>query len=271
MIYLGALALCVLVLVLGRDFSTTKPLNLWELKNYFQFSPESVSNSIGILSSIVAAVLGIVFTVVSIVVQLAATRYTAAVTDIFLRDSKNKWIIAFYIVCCIVGLWIAFAVQEKWVPSTGLILMLLLASSCLLLMPPYFHHVFKLLSPKTIVSTIENSIERELYQQKKIATKEKQHRAMEQVETLCDIAINSIAQKDRIIAIQTVDTISRITTKYIERKNDLPSSWFNANDHIAQNPDFSSLANDFLGHLNHNQTWFEFKLFRQYQTIYNEA
>lgn len=268
---LGLLAACVLFFVFCIDFSEKKLFGPGELSRYFDFAPESVSNSIGVLSSIVAAVLGIVITVVSIVVQLAATRYTAAVSDIFLKDKKNRWTIGFYIVSCIVGLWVAFAVQDTWVPRTGLVLMLVLATFCFLLMPPYFNHVFKLLSPKAIVKTIENAVDQVLFKQKNIAVHKKQIAVMEQIETLCDIAINSVAQKDRIIAIETVDTLSRVTTSYIERREELSRAWFSEKEALHKNPDFSSLDPAFLERLRTKHTWFEFKVFRQYQTIYNEA
>ena len=41
------------------------------------------------LAQVIAAVLGIAITVVSIVVQLAANRYTSRVTDMFFRDRRT--------------------------------------------------------------------------------------------------------------------------------------------------------------------------------------
>lgn len=271
MAILGLLACGVLFVALGIDYARAGSHSQSSGIRFINFSPEAVSNSIGVLSSIVAAVLGIVVTVVSIVVQLAATRYTAAVTDIFLRDTLNKLVIGFYIIGCIVGLWIAFAVQDGWVPTGSLFLMLLIATFCFLLMPPYFNHVFKLLSPKTIVNTLENRIDDILFANNSLSSIDKQHESLEQVETLCDIAINSIAQKDRIIAIATVDALASVATKYMNNRNDLEQEWYRTQSPIKKNPDFSSLAKDYIEQLDKNQTWFEFKLFRQYQTIYNEA
>ncbi len=49
-----------------------------------------MQNALGSLSQVIAAVLGIAITVVSIVVQLAATRYTSRVADLFFRDRSTS-------------------------------------------------------------------------------------------------------------------------------------------------------------------------------------
>ena len=55
---------------------------------YFSFDPPSVNNPIASLAGVNAAVFGIVITVVSIIVQLTAERYTG-VARMFLRDRLN--------------------------------------------------------------------------------------------------------------------------------------------------------------------------------------
>ena len=59
------------------------------LRQLFDFDPFTMQNALGSLSQVIAAVLGIAITVVSIVVQLAATRYTSRVADLFFRDKIN--------------------------------------------------------------------------------------------------------------------------------------------------------------------------------------
>jgi len=49
--------------------------------------------------------LGIVITVVSIVVQLSAERYTG-VTKMFLKDRTNMLVMAYYVVACVCGIWL---------------------------------------------------------------------------------------------------------------------------------------------------------------------
>jgi len=62
------------------------------------------------------AVLGIAITVVSIVVQLAATRYTPRIADMFFRDRTNLAIIGFFVVACLNAVWVTLSVSSNYVP-----------------------------------------------------------------------------------------------------------------------------------------------------------
>ena len=55
----------------------------------------------------VVAVLGIAITVVSIVVQLAATRYTPRIAEMFFCDKKNLAIMGFFVVACLNAVWVS--------------------------------------------------------------------------------------------------------------------------------------------------------------------
>ena len=61
-------------------------------------TPRPCRTRSGSLAQIIAAVLGIAITVVSIVVQLAANRYTSRVTDMFFRDRTNLAVMGFFVV-----------------------------------------------------------------------------------------------------------------------------------------------------------------------------
>ena len=54
--------------------------------------------------------MGVVITVVAIVVQLAATRYTPRVTELFFRERTNLLVLGFFIVSCITAIWVSLAV-----------------------------------------------------------------------------------------------------------------------------------------------------------------
>lgn len=243
--------------------------------HYLRFSPESVSNSIGVLSSIIAAVLGIILTVVSIVVQLSATRYTPAVTEMFFRDRTNMLIMGLYVVGCVMGFWIAFGVNDDWVPRISLVAMLTMATIGFLLMAPYFAYVFRLLSPHTIVSRIQTAGSRaavgEVGEIPTGKNEERQGKVLAMTEQLTDIAINSVSQKDKIIAIACVDALRDLALSYLTDKKKLHSDWFKVTTTIKHNPDFSSMAKDSVRDLEKSRTWVEFKVFRQFQSIYTEA
>jgi uncharacterized membrane protein len=172
-----------------------------------------VTNSIGVLSSIIAAVLGIIITVASIVVQLAATRYTPAVTEMFFRDRTNRAVLAIYIIGCVMGIWTAFAVNTHWVPKVSLLAMLILATVGFVLMGPYFAYVFRLLAPQSVVSRIQADAQDMALGAGRHAhrsVRERQQSALQLSEQLTDIAVNSISQKDKIIATACVDALREI-------------------------------------------------------------
>ncbi len=244
------------------------------LHHYLSFNDEAVSNSIGVLSSIIAAVLGIIITVASIIVQLAATRYTPAVTEMFFRDRNNLMVLGLYVIGCVMGFWTAFGVNAGWVPRVSLIAMLTMATVGFVIMAPYFAYVFRFLAPQSVVQRIKNEAIAAATGQEAYAgrgTDAQQGRALEASEQLTDISINSISQKDKIIATACVDALRDIAVAYLRHRSKLQPAWFQVSETIRTNPDFASMADDSVDELEANQTWFEFKVLRQYQAIYTEA
>jgi hypothetical protein len=60
-------------------------------------SVEDSRQILGGMGEVITAILGIVITVASIIVQLAATRYTPRITEMFFKDRTNLLVIAFFI------------------------------------------------------------------------------------------------------------------------------------------------------------------------------
>jgi len=272
MLLLGALAGALVFVLYGVDHYLNQSGASGPIAHYLRFDSEAVSNSIGVLSSIIAAVLGIIITVVSIVVQLAATRYTPAITEMFFRTRANRAVVSLYIVGCVMGFWIAFAVNTNWVPQVSLLAMLFVATFGFLLMGPYFAFVFRFLAPQNVVARIERDA-------RASATgagshrpaAERQELALQLTEQLTDIAINSVNQKDKIIATACVDSLRDLALAYLDAKSSQGADWFALGPAIRRNPDFASMATDSVSDLEASRTWFEFKVLRQYQSIYTEA
>lgn len=272
MVLLGSLAGAVVAVLYGIDHYLNSAGASGPIAHYLRFDSESVSNSIGVLSSIIAAVLGIIITVVSIVVQLAATRYTPAITEMFFRTRSNRAVFSLYIVGCVMGFWTAFAVNTSWVPRVSLIAMLFVATLGFLLMGPYFAFVFRFLSPQNVVARIERDARRVATgDHTALPARERQARALQLTEQLTDIAINSVSQKDKIIATACVDSLRDLAAAYLEAKSRQEPPWFELGPAIRCNPDFASMADDSVSELESSRNWFEFKVLRQYQSIYTEA
>ncbi len=243
--------------------------------HYWNFDAEAVSNSIGVMSSIIAAVLGIVVTVVSIVVQLAATRYSPAVTEMFLRDRTNLFVISIYVVGCVMGFWISFGVNVNWVPRVSLITMLITSTMGFVLMIPYFAYVFRFLDPQNVVVRITLDAQQAAINatpnRTAIGISARHAAVLRGAERLSDIAINSISQKDKIIATSCADALRDLVVAYINKHDQLDKEWFALSGVVRTNLDFASMAEDSLRDLEQQGTWFEFKVLRQYQAIYAEA
>lgn len=271
MLLLGSLAGAVVAVLYGVDHYLNRAGADGPIAHYLRFDSESVSNSIGVLSSIIAAVLGIIITVVSIVVQLAATRYTPAITEIFFRTRSNRAVFSLYMIGCVMGFWTAFAVNDDWVPRVSLLAMLFVATLGFLLMGPYFAFVFRFLAPQNVVARIERDAQRSATGADDRLPGERQQRALQLTEQLTDIAINSVNQKDKIIATTCVDSLRDLALAYLDRKSAQEPAWFALGPSIRGNPDFASMAADSVSELERARTWFEFKVLRQYQSIYTEA
>jgi len=206
-------------------------------------------------------------------VQLAATRYTPAITDMFFRDRTNLIVMAFYVVACVIGFWTAFAVNSGWVPRVSLLVMLSTATIGFVMMAPYFAFVFRFLAPQAIVGRIRSDATTAATDTaaRRMTAEDIQERALVLTEQLTDIAVNAISQKDKIIATSCTDALRDLLIAYIEHKKNRPDAWFLLTKTIRTNPDFASMAEDSVDDLAKAKTWFEFKVLRQYQNIYTEA
>ncbi len=240
----------------------------------FRFDVDTMQNALGNMAQVVAAVLGIVITVVSIVVQLAATRYTPRIADMFFRDRTNLGILAFFVVACINAVWVSVSVGRDVMPHVSIVFTMVLVTFSLLVMVPYFAYVFDFLDPDSVVGRIQDQAVEAAAPRGEISASElgpRQRRALSGVEQLSDIAVNAVSQKDKAIASGTIDAMRVLAVRYLDKKRALASTWFSIGVEIRQNPDFVSLADESIDDLAQKRVWLEWKVLRQYQSIYNEA
>lgn len=236
----------------------------------FHYDPETVQNALGNLSQVVVAVLGIVITVVSIVVQLAANRYTPRIADMFFRDRNNLTVLGFFVTTCISSLWVSLSVGREFVPVLSIAITLALVTFSLLLMIPYFAYVFNFLDPEHIIGRIQQlSLDAAL--RSGVDLGKRQLAALCGLEQLCDVAVNAVSNKDKMIAASAVNAIKDLGTSYLRQKAEQPAAWFALGEALRTNPDFVGLAPESVEDLARRRTWLEWKLLRQFQAIYSEA
>ena len=273
-----AIALVAFWTLYSIDFFVTGHLSNGAPKNplaqYVNFDPGSISDAISSLAGNIAAIFGLVITVVSIIVQLSADRYTG-VTRMFFRDRLNMGVMAYYLVACLFGVWLSVSLKHDYVPRAVLLTMLGMTSSGLLLMAPYFGYVFWFLEPETIVNRIRSDAVKVATRGSTLAAAsarfDAQSSTLFAMEELTDITSNSISGKDKIIASGAVDALKDFALAYIKVKPQATADWFSIGPSIRENPDFVAMDPESLGELEQRRTWVEWKVMRQYLGIYNEA
>ncbi|MBN1655951.1 MAG: DUF2254 domain-containing protein [Deltaproteobacteria bacterium] len=243
----------------------------------FHPNPDSAANTLANAGEIVAAVLAIAITVVAIIVELASNRYTHRVTELFVSERINFFVMGLFVVTALQGMWVSITFDyspEKggFVPYVGIGLTMLLLTVCLVILLPYFNFVFAYLNPIQIVNRI--------YQHTLISIKtngnkanvaERQREAVRGIEQLADVALNAMEHKDKGVSMASVDALQKLVIDYQEIRNSMPNEWFTIGESLARNSDFVSMAKEVLDEVARRQIWFEMKVLRQYQTIYSES
>ncbi len=274
---LSALALSLFFGVYGLDHRVANlaggtRLGLFE--RYLAFDPDHITDAVASLAGVIAAVFGIVITVVSIVVQLSASRFSG-VTRLFLRDRINLTVMGYYVVTGVSGVWLSVALQGDFVPVSALLTMLVATTLGLVLMVPYFAYVFWFLEPEQIVRRIRDETSRSASVSvgggSKARGAEGQLRTTIGLEQLTDLAISSISNKDKLIASAAVDAIRDFVLGYQAARPAPGSEWFVLSPEVRANPDFVAMDPESLRDLEHQGRWVEWKALRQLLGVYGEA
>lgn len=236
----------------------------------FNYDLETLQNALGNLAQTVTAVVGIVLTVVAIVVQLAATRYTPRVTELFLKERTNFVVLGFFVITCVSSIWVSLSVGNGFLPKTAVMVSVFAVSLSLLLMVPYFVWVFDFLDPEKVVARIqEQALEAASSPGRDVERAQEQ--VLEAVEVLADVAVAAVSAQDKLISARAVDALRVLMVRYTETKGALPPGWHQPCAQVRENPDFVAMHADALDDLIRDRLWLEWKVLRQYQAIYNEA
>ena len=255
------------------DLATTRR-GIGIVASYSDFDAVVISDAVSSLAGMTAAVFGIVITVVSIIVQLSADRYTG-VARMFLRDRVNLAVMSYYVIACVCGVWLSMSLKHDCVPRVTALAMICATTGSLVLMGPYFGYVFWFLEPMNIISRIRSEAvktsKRGSREQKDDACADAQAATLAAMEELTDITSNSISGKDKIIASGAVDALKDFALDYLKSKARASDAWFRIGPSIRENPDFVAMDPESLHDLERRRTWVEWKVMRQYLGIYNEA
>ena len=98
---LGGVALTWFLLLLGLDYFASFRGGADFHSVMSPYSAEDVQQTLGSMPGVVVAILGIAITVVSIILQLSATRYTPRVTEMFFLNRTNLLMMGFFVMTSI--------------------------------------------------------------------------------------------------------------------------------------------------------------------------
>lgn len=275
---LGGIALVVFATLFMLDYHLTggkaDPDPGGAMSRYIRFDPSLIADALPGLAGMTAAVLGIVITVVSLLVQLTSERYTG-VAQMFLRDRRNVAVMAYYVITCVVGVALSLSLHEAFAPRAAVFAMMCACAFGLVMMLPYFAYVFRFLEPVNLVARIEAEAATDVANAATIrdpdAIADGQASAIAALEELTDITSNSISSKDKIIASRAVDAIRDFVVSGLAIKDSADPRWFQIGERIRDNPDFVAMDPESLRELEADRTWLEWKALRQYLGIYAEA
>ena len=252
-------------------------------------NPEVAAGTIASAGEVLAAVLGIAITVVAIIVELASNRYTHRVTELFIGEPINFLVMGFFVVTALQAVFVAVTFDHTdvellladgtplheasgFVPYLSLTVALCMLAFSLLILLPYFAFVFEFLSPIQIVDRIRRYSLRAITRGANATNvRQRQLEAIRGVEQLADVGLNAMENKDKGVSMASVDALRAMATDYQGIRAGLGEGWFRVEGELAHNPDFVSMSPDVLSAVTRRRIWFEMKVLRKYQTLYNEA
>jgi hypothetical protein len=244
------------------------------LTRLLDFDPDTLQNALGNLAQIIAAVLGIAITVVSIVVQIAATRYTSRVAEMFFRDRTNLAVMGFFVVACIDAVWVSLSVARDYVPRLTIVVTVGMVTASLLALIPYFAYVFDFLDPEKVIARIGRQTLRNALgggRPTDASVETRQGQTVTSMEQLAGVAVNAISQKDKVIASNAISALRRVIVDYLPAKSGLEPSWFTIGPGLRADPDLVALAPESVTDLAAAGTWLEWKGLRQMRSVFGEA
>jgi hypothetical protein len=264
------LGLGILLIVLLRVIAPVLPPLL---------SPELIQDQdilrdfIGTLAQVLSGVLGFTISVVAIVVQLSASRFTPKVTELFLREKVNFLIISFLITANLVSIWtsLVFSVSEK--PIALILLNLVLGTLSFVVLIPYFIFVFNFLQPAAIIRRLEYQVRQTIMQADKnrVSMALLQRQCLSTLDEFKSIATSSLQQRDTPIILESLDSLKNTALFYGTYKNKVVADWFCLTPSIQRDPDFVSLEAVTLQEIETAKHWLEVKIFRQYHSIFSDS
>ncbi|TDP73503.1 DUF2254 domain-containing protein [Bradymonas sediminis] len=157
----GALLLAPFMVYLDSNYAAA--IDRW-FPFAFEGSTEGARLILGTIATSMATIVGVVFSITTVVLQLAAGNYSPRVIVIFRRDRGQQFVLGTYLATFVYAVLVARQVQdagegrEVFIPGLSMWVALALAVSCLGLLVYFVHHVSEQLRVSDIAHRIHADV-----------------------------------------------------------------------------------------------------------------
>ena len=211
-------------------------------------------------AEVVAAILAVAITVVAIVIELAATRFSHRITMLFLKEPLNLWYLGLLVSTTLLCIWVGFANSVVVGYPALLVLTTIMISIALLLLLPYFAWVFSFISPLSVIRKFLNNATSAI-------SKGNRSTIIEAIDELHEIARSAVNRQDRSIAMASVDALTELVIHHQAIKATKSPGWNTFDEELLSDPDFLSMESTALKSIEDQGLWLEVKVFRQFLAL----
>jgi hypothetical protein len=226
-------------------------------------------------AEVVAATFAVAMTVVAIVVQLAAQRYSHEISRLFVREPVNFAVLGLLVLTAVQCVWTVAVLDESGpdavLPFAGFAITLGLVTMSLLVLVPYIYFVFTFLSPISVIERICRDAYRVILRTRDDNVPASQNKVQHAIDQLHDVARSAITQGDRSIAMAAVDALANLLFDYVRIRERLPRAWFDVTESVAADADFVALAPESMDEVRAQGVWLERKILRRYQSLLGQS
>ena len=266
---IGGLALSSYLSLRLIDFFADDSRGLLDV--VFLTHAQDVTSAVGSIPEVLVGLVGLVITVVAIVVQLAAQRYTPKLVEMFIADRINILFFVMMVWASIYSLWFNYSTTTDFLPFWGALFLMALTTLILSSLAPYFGYVFRFLTPGNIIKIIRDNATNGMAKVWKTNPNMAEIRRLQEdvansMEQISDISLSAVTQMDRNVALLSIRSLKDVMVDHLLTKRRMPKAWF-----VPQKDHFTSISTDFLKEIYISKTWVEVKGFLDMDLIFKMA
>ncbi|MCB9730034.1 MAG: DUF2254 domain-containing protein [Deltaproteobacteria bacterium] len=226
------------------------------------------------MAEITVGILAVALTVVAIVVQLAAARYTSRIAELFVRDPVNILTTVFLVLTVTQVIWTDMSLFADPYPRVMVATTVAMMSLAVLILLPYFTYVFRFLAPDQVIARIRRDATDALdavSRRGAPAVDRARTEMLTGIDQLADMVLNAVKGDEKAVAVMSLRGLAEMATAHIARKGELTPAWFRTDPLGRGDADFVTLDPRTLALLEEQHGWVEAKILRAYQTAYHQA